>query len=342
MSVDPLSRFHDYSNQEFAEAIQRNRFTDNGFRDLGTLAHGYEDGRHPDDGVTLYGRGEPLPRLVREADARHRTENPLGDEEPPRYTEVLGSHDQAWFGSFGGGREPAAGSKFSDHPLAGLPERFGKEPGGGRGDAGVEEGDIIGEVVGEDGGEEGDVGAVLAGDEEEGDDGWPICGPPPEWDFQAILDWFMYEDLDSSAEEQEQEEGAAGASPRAKWGPGTGKRHPGFNPYPTEQEFNRFPLPSEAQLRQLPRWDGHRHDGADGWFDTVSELSRFMDHVKQGGWGGWACGFTGKEGGGVGEGGGEELCGLERGGGEWRRGEWWGGEWSSGEGGSGGERRERT
>ena len=57
--------------------------------------------------------------------------------------------------------------------------------------------------------------------------------------------------------------------------------------------------------------------------NTVSELSRFMDHVKQGGGGG--VGRVVVPGGGRrgGEWGGEELCGLERGGGEWRREEWW-------------------
>ena len=59
--------------------------------------------------------------------------------------------------------------------------------------------------------------------------------------------------------------------------------------------------------------------------DTVSELSRFMDHVKHGGWGGWACGCAG--GGGGGDGGGR------------RRGQLvvWRGEVGSGGEGSGGD-----
>ena len=72
--------------------------------------------------------------------------------------------------------------------------------------------------------------------------------------------------------------------------------------------------------------------------DTVSELCRFRKWARNRG----ACGFTltGKEGG-VGEGGGEGLCGLERGGGEWRGGEWWGGErWGGGVVERGGKGRE--
>ena len=71
-----------------------------------------------------------------------------------------------------------------------------------------------------------------------------------------------------------------------------------------------------------------------GCLNTLSGLSRFIKDVKQGGWAGRACGFTGKEGGGGGmwcRGGasgregrrGEESGGEGRGSGEeeWRRGE---------------------
>ena len=82
----------------------------------------------------------------------------------------------------------------------------------------------------------------------------------------------------------------------------------------------RSPAASSGEAALVPIQDSDEREEDSSSQDTVSELFGFIKDVKQ--WGERrevVCGFTGKERGGVGEGGGDRLCGGE--GGEWWRGE---------------------